>query len=100
MNNSVLVTIFGRLGADPELKYTQKQEPVCTLSVAENVPGEYKARWHKVKVWGGEGESCKLNLKKGQQVFVHGRIQTHAYEAQGENKTSVEVTAKAVGLPV
>jgi len=100
MSQPTLVAIFGRLGAEPELKYTRKQEPVCTLSIAENIVGKEKPKWHKVKVWGQQGENCKVNLKKGQQVFVQGRSRISEYELQGEKKKSIEVMADSVGLPL
>jgi len=58
------ILICGRLGKNPDLKYTKKQEAICTLAVAEQISGEEKPRWHKVIVWGKQAESCSVMLKK------------------------------------
>jgi len=98
MNNVEQITFFGNLGADPELKYTQKQEPVCHLSIAEDVPDKGKPIWHKVVVWGKQGERCKVHLKKGSPVFVRGRILEKEIQAKDGRKTIKEVNAISVGF--
>ena len=82
------VLLIGRLGRDPELRYTQGNTAVTTLSVAtsdswsDRQSGEKKERteWHRVVVWGRQAENCEKYLSKGRQVFVEGRTQTREYQ--------------------
>jgi len=98
MNNSNYEVLFGRLGADPELKYTRKQEPVCYFSIAENKEGMEKPVWHKIAVWGKQGEDCKLYLKKGLPVFVRGQKIKKEYESKEGLKVYHEFKADVVGI--
>ena len=59
------VILVGNLGADPELKYTPSNRPVCNLSLATNEvfkdkSGQRQERteWHRVTVWGDQAENC------------------------------------------
>ena len=98
MNNETVVTIFGRLGANPELKYTKDSEAVCSFSIAENHPGIEKPTWHKVVVWGKQGEDCNLHLRKGKPVFVRGQNIEKKFETQDGLKRVVEFRAETVGF--
>ena len=73
--------IIGRLGADPELRYTPTGQSVTNFSVATNrkynkVAGEEvkEILWFKVTVWGKLAEACNTCLHKGSQVFIQGRL--------------------------
>jgi single-strand DNA-binding protein len=99
MSNSNQVTLFGRLGANPVLKYTQKSEPVCTFSIAINDELNDKPRWQKVVVWGKQGEDCNLHLKKGKPIFVRGQIQEKEFQSEEGLKKYTELRAEAVGFP-
>lgn len=93
------VIILGRLGSDPELKYTMKQEPICTFSVAERVEDDDRPVWHKIVVWGKSAEQCKVNLKKGNFVFVRGRNHEKEFiDMEGNSKVFKEVRATHIGL--
>ncbi len=88
---------IGRLGRDPELKYTRKLKPVCHLAVGINESD--KAEWKKVVVWGEQAELCKTHLKKGQSVFVQGQIKEQSYiNKKGEDQSYLEVNASLVGF--
>lgn len=100
MSSIQAVTIFGRLGSDPELRYTPKQKPVCTFSIAENVPGTDQPVWHRIVVWGKPGEDCKLHLRKGLPVFVQGQNSEREFVHNGETKKQTETTADYVGIPL
>ena len=89
------VMLIGRLGRDPELKYTQGGQSVVKFSLATDESwtdksGEKKTRteWHNIVVWGKLGEICNQYLKKGRLVYVEGRIQTRQWEDQSGNKRS------------
>jgi single-strand DNA-binding protein len=91
---------LGRLGKEPDLRYTKKQKPVCYFTVASTNEIAQKTDWHKVVVWGKQAELCKTWLKKGSEVFVHGREETKEFTtSEGEQKKYDEVTAYLIGFP-
>ncbi len=100
MNSNSPSVVFGRLGANPELKYTHGLKAVCTFSLAEQVPGQAEPRWHRVVVWGKQGETCKVQLTKGRPVFVQGQMITREFIHNGEKKSQVELTADFIGIPL
>lgn len=75
--------ISGRLGRDPDLKYTQSGKPYCRLSVAcsYKVKEEERTDWVPVQVWGPLAENCGSNMQKGQRVMVRGRYSSSSYES-------------------
>ena len=73
--------IIGRLGVDPEMRYTPSGQPVANFSVAanrkyKNAAGETvkETTWFKVSAWGRLAEACNSYLHKGSQVYVEGRL--------------------------
>ena len=99
MENVSIETFMGRLGRNPELRYTKNSEPVCSMSVAINKGADKPADWRKVVVWGRQAEVCSVQLKKGSEVFVHGQNQKKSFETkEGETKTYEEVLARLVGF--
>ena len=95
------VMIIGRLGRDPEMRYTPSGRPVTTYSVATNrtwntSDGERhtETEWFNIVAWGNLAEICKQYLTKGQQVYVEGRLQTRHWEdSDGKRHTSTEIVA-------
>jgi len=93
--------IIGRLGQDPEVRYTQSNTAVATLSIATNErfkdsTGEWKERteWHRVVAWGRKAEICQEYLKKGSLVYVEGPIQTRQWEdREGQTRYTTEIKA-------
>lgn len=86
-------TLVGRLGKDPETRYTQSGKNVCNFSIAtdeqwKNETGEkqQKTSWHRLVVWGKLGEICQQYLKKGGLVYVEGPIQYREWEDKDGNK--------------
>lgn len=83
-----VVVISGRLGRDPEIRYTQSQMAVCTFTLAvsrqlskeQREQGKPDADWIRVTVFGKQGENCEKYLSKGSMVMVSGRIQTGSYK--------------------
>lgn len=98
------VTILGNLGQDPELRYTQNQTPVCTLSVATtdyrtgaDGQRQEQTEWHRVVVWSKQAENCAKYLAKGRSVLVEGRLQTRSWEdKQGQKRYVTEIVAQNV----
>ena len=100
MNQKERLVFNGRLGKNPDLLYTEKdQRPVCLLSVATQNFDEPKPVWHKVVVWGKQAELCKLYLKKGSEVFVKGQQVLRQYKNKnGEEKSFTEVQVDTLGF--
>jgi single-strand DNA-binding protein len=99
MTTQEKILMMGRLGKNPELKYTAKQEPVCYFSLAHNSIDSEQTDWHNVVVWGKQAESCSMYLKKGQPVFVQGQIKQREYtNKHGEKKYYTEFKADTVGF--
>ena len=95
------VMIIGRLGRDPEMRYTPSGRPVTTFSVATSrtwntSEGERRTEteWFNVVAWGSLAEICKQHLAKGQLVYIEGRLQTrHWDDAEGNKHASTEIVA-------
>ncbi len=87
------VMVIGELGRDPEMRYMPNGRPVTSFSVATtrswtNAAGERReeTEWFNVVAWGNLAEICKQRLRKGQQVYVDGRLQTRSWEDQEGRK--------------
>jgi len=95
------VMIIGRLGRDPEMRYTPSGRPVTTFSLATSrtwntSDGERRTEteWFNVVAWGSLAEICKQYLNKGQQVYIEGRLQTRHWEdSEGTKHSSTEIVA-------
>ncbi len=95
------VMIIGRLGRDPDLRYTPSGQAVATFPVAttrywNTAAGERRSEteWFNVVAWGSLAEICKQFLSKGEQVYIEGRLKTRRWEdANGQRRYSVEIVA-------
>jgi single-strand DNA-binding protein len=95
------VILVGRLGRDPETRYTSGGQAVANFSVAtdesyKDRSGERQKRteWHKIVVWGKQAEIAQQYLKKGSLVFIEGRIQSREWQdKEGQKRTSFEIVA-------
>ncbi|HEY47942.1 MAG: single-stranded DNA-binding protein [Anaerolineae bacterium SM23_ 63] len=96
------VMIIGHLGRDPEMRYTPSGRPVTTFSVAtsrswHSADGERheETEWFNVVAWGSLAEICNQYLRKGQQVYIEGRLQTRRWEdTEGNKHFTTELVAK------
>jgi single-strand DNA-binding protein len=97
VNKAILV---GRLGRDPETRYTSSGQAVCNFTMATDET--YKDRsgerqkhteWHRIVVWGKLAEIAQQYLRKGSLIFVEGRIQTWQWEKDGQKRTSTDIVA-------
>ena len=98
------VQIIGRLGKDPELRYSQSGTPVANLSVATDE--SYKDRdgnkvdrteWHRVSVFQRQAENCANFLAKGSLVYVEGSLTTRKWQdQQGQDRYTTEIKAERV----
>jgi single-strand DNA-binding protein len=93
--------LLGRLGRDPEVRYTASGKAVATFTLAtsstwkdQEGSDQERTEWHRIVAWGRLGEICGEFLGKGKQVYIEGRIQTREWEDQDGNKRStVEIVA-------
>lgn len=98
------VIILGRLGQDPELKYTPSGAAVCNFSVAtseswNDKSGQRQERteWHRIVVWQKLAELCNQYLSKGRQAYIEGRLQTRSWDDKDGNKRyTTEILANTV----
>jgi single-strand DNA-binding protein len=97
------VQLIGRLGKDPESKYTPTGKKVVHFSLAVSqrwtVAGESKefTEWVNIEVWDRLGEVCQEYLKKGSLVYLEGRLKTDKYESrEGDTRYYTKVVAQVV----
>lgn len=95
------VELIGNLTRDPELRYTPSGAAVATFSIATNrtyiSDGEKKeeADFHRVVAWNKLAELCSQLLKKGNRVFISGRLQNRSWEGQdGQQRTTAEIVCE------
>jgi single-strand DNA-binding protein len=100
------VMLLGNLGADPELRVTPGGQAILKLRLATNETyldknnvRQERTEWHRVTVWGRRGEGLGKILKKGDTLFIEGRLQTSSYEKNGEKRYSTDIVATNVVLP-
>lgn len=92
------VMLIGRLGRDPETRYTSGGKAVCNFSMAtdEKRGGEKQTTWHNIVIWERQAELAQQYLHKGSLVYVEGRIQLREYETKdGSKKTAYEIVCNS-----
>ena len=95
------VFLVGRLGRDPEQRFTSSGTPVTNFSIAtderwKDQSGERQTRteWHQIVVWGRLAEICSQYLNKGKLVFIEGRLQTREWDDRdGNRRRTTEIVA-------
>ncbi len=96
------VQLIGRLGADPEMRYTAQGNAVTTFRVASSrtwkkADGqlEEETEWFRVVAWNRLGEVCGEYLRKGSRVYIEGRLKTRSWQDQeGQTRYITEVVAE------
>ena len=100
------VILIGRLGADPELKYTQANAAVLNLRLATNTSWkgqdgnmQESTEWHNVVVWRKTAEVVSKYTKKGSRIYVEGKLTTRSWDDKDGNKRyTTEVLADQIQL--
>ena len=95
------VFLIGRLGADPEIRYTPSGAEVATFRIATsenwtNKSGEKEERteWHRIVAWRGLAKICGEYLSKGKLVYIEGRLRTRSWEdREGNKRSTTEIEA-------
>ncbi len=99
------ITLVGRLGNDPEMRYTPSGVPVTTFSLAvsrtwtgQDGQRQEKTTWFRVTVWRKQAEIVSQYLTKGRQVLVVGEVEEARpwMDRDGNPRASLEVTANVV----
>ena len=100
------VILIGHLGKDPEVRHLEGGNSVANFTIATN---EYykdkqgtrieRTEWHHIAAWRGLAELAEKYLRKGQQVYVEGRIRTRQYQDK-DNQTRyvTEIVAEEISL--
>jgi len=101
------VILVGRLGRDPEVRYTRSGDAVANFSLAtseewkDKNTGEKqeKTEWHRIVAWRRLGEICGEYLHKGSQVYVEGKLQTRSWEDRdGNTRYTTEIVAQSMQM--
>jgi len=100
------VILIGRLGKDPEVKYTPSGTPVAKFSIAtdevfkdRNGEQQRRTEWHNIVAWSKLAEICGEYLTKGKQVYIEGSIRSRQWEDQsGAKRTSYDIIARSMTM--
>ncbi|TVQ12601.1 MAG: single-stranded DNA-binding protein [Balneolaceae bacterium] len=98
------VMIIGHLGADPDVRYSQNNTAIATLSVAtnerykdQNGDWQESTEWHRIVAFGRIAEVCQEYVKKGSKIYVEGSLQTRSWEDKdGVKKYTTEIKARTL----
>ena len=100
------VILVGRLGRDPETRYTGGGQAVANFSMAtdesykdKNGERQKRTEWHRITAWGKLAEICQQYLKKGAMVYIEGRIQSREWQdKEGQKRTSYDIVANTMKM--
>jgi single-strand DNA-binding protein len=100
------VILVGRLGRDPETRYTGGGQAVANFSMAtdesykdKNGERQKRTEWHRITAWGKLAEICQQYLKKGTMVYIEGRIQSREWQdKEGQKRTSYDIVANTMKM--
>jgi single-strand DNA-binding protein len=104
VNKAILV---GRLGRDPEVRYTSGGQGVCNFTMAtdesykdRNGETQKRTEWHRIVLWGKLAEIAQKYLKKGSLVYIEGRIQTRQWDDQrsGQKRQTTEIVGNTMKM--
>ncbi len=93
------VILVGRLGRDPETRFTSGGQAVANFSIAtdesykdRNGERQKRTEWHRLVVWGKQAEIVQKYLKKGSEAYFEGRLQTREWQdKEGQKRTTTEI---------
>ena len=99
-------SLIGRLGGDPEVRYTQSGTAVANFTVATSERWKDKdgqqqeqTEWHRIVAFARLGEICGEYLSKGSLVYIEGRIQTRSWDDKDGNKRyTTEIVAREMKM--
>ena len=93
------VILVGRLGKDPEVRHLESGATVANFSLAtsetykDRTTGERREQteWHNVVLWRGLAEVAEKYVKKGDMIYVEGKLRTRSWEKDGVTRYTTEV---------
>ncbi len=93
------VILLGRLGKDPEVRNLENGATVANFTMAtsetykDKTTGERKeiTEWHNVVLWRGLAEIASKYLRKGDQVYIEGKLRTRSWEKEGVTRYTTEI---------
>jgi len=101
-------TLIGRLGRDPDIRYTKDQQPIAALSLAttdvytDKTSGQRKGRteWHRVVLFGKPAGTARDHLKKGSLVLLEGALRTRKWQdpSSGQDRFTTEIHASTLRM--
>lgn len=97
------VILLGNLGADPEVRYTNDNNPIATFSLAtsrryRNAQQELitETEWHRIVVFGRSAEVAKDYLRKGSRIYLEGRLRTRKWtDQQNQDRYTTEIICES-----
>ena len=102
------VTLIGNLGRDPQIYYTDKDQPVCRLVLATSEPARtlpsgaqvpQQTDWHDILVWGENAKLVASRMRKGGKMYVEGKLKKRTYtDRDGKTREAVEIWGEKVEL--
>jgi single-strand DNA-binding protein len=101
------VILVGRLGKDPETRFTSGGQAVCNFSMAtdetfkdRNGERQKRTEWHRIVLWGKLAEIAQQYLKKGHLVYIEGRIQQRQWDdpKTQQKRTSVDIVGNVMRM--
>jgi single-strand DNA-binding protein len=101
------VILIGNLGADPEVRYLPSGDAVTNIRIAttnrwkDKASGDFKeeTEWHRISFFGRLAEIAGEYLKKGNPVYVEGRLRTRKWQdKEGQDRYTTEIVAEAMQL--
>ncbi|HEV8513595.1 MAG TPA: single-stranded DNA-binding protein [Cyclobacteriaceae bacterium] len=100
------VILLGRLGKDPEVRHLEGGRSVANFTLAtsekykDKTTGQLKeiTDWHQVCLWGSKSLICEKYLKKGDQVYIEGKMRTRQWEKDGITRYVTEVIGDTLTL--
>jgi len=99
VNKAILI---GNLGGDPTVRFTPSGQAVANFNIAtterftdRNKERQERTEWHRIVAWGRLAEIAQQYLKKGERVYIEGRLQTRQWEdQQGAKRSTTEIVAQ------
>lgn len=100
------VILVGRLGKDPEVKTLENGKKVANFSIAtsesykEKSTGERKevTEWHNIVLWEGLAEVAQKYIKKGDMLYVEGKLKTRSFEKDGVTHYKTDVVGETITM--
>lgn len=103
VNKAILV---GRLGKDPEVRHLENGAAVANFSIAtsetykDKTSGERKEQteWHNIVLWRGLADVAEKYLKKGDMVYIEGKLRTRSWDKDGVTRYTTEIVGDSMTM--